>query len=608
MTRIIPDTTITKIRQAADIVEIVSESVPLRKAGKDFTGLCPFHGEKTPSFSVSPDKQLFYCFGCGEGGDVFHYVMRREGVSFAEAVRMLGRRFGVEVEDRDLSPEDREKARERERMRWIQREAADWFREVLTEAPEGEPARRYLDRRGVSPEMREAFALGYAPDAWDRLLTHFGRANVPPEALERAGLAVPRKSGNGHYDRFRARVMFPIADRRGEIVAFGGRVLDDGKPKYLNSPESALFSKRRFLYGAHAARRSARDVGAVFVVEGYLDAIALHQFGIPNAVATLGTALTEDHVRRLRSMTERAVLVFDADEAGRRAAERSVPIFAREGMSATVLLLEPGEDPDTFVRRRGADAFRSLAEEAREGIPFLADLYLERYGATVAGKARAAAELAPVLASVADPVARPLYVEAVARRVGVPESAILERMGSASASAGTDGAGSAGEPRECPGDGFLGSPDRAEAAPPAECRPVSRRWRLERLVTAMLLQYPPARTLARGRNAAAGMDDARLRAIAEASLRRPDAGADEISAALDDEAARRLAASLAFAEEEWTPEACRNLLAQMEGSRPRGGDPLLRRIEEARRRNDPALLQELLREKMKQSQARKGCA
>jgi DNA primase len=594
LTRTIPDTTITQIRRTADIVDVVSESVHLRKAGKDFSGLCPFHSEKTPSFSVSPDKQLFYCFGCGEGGDVFHFVMRREGFPFAEAVRFLARRCGIEIGDRAPSPEEAEKAREQERTRWILREAADWFRKQLVGAPEGRPARAYLDRRGVNSEMRERFALGYAPDAWDRLLAHLGKAGVPAEVVERAGLALPRKSGTGHYDRFRGRVVFPIMDGRGSVVAFGGRVLGAEKPKYLNSPETDLFRKREALYGQHAARRSARETGVAFVVEGYLDVITLHQFGIANAVATLGTALTAGHVRLLRSMTERAVLVFDADEAGLRAAERSVPVFAKAQMPASVLLLEPGTDPDAFVRERGADAFRERAEAAPEGIPFLADRFLSRYGDTVAGKARAAAELAPVLSGVADPVARPLYVSEVAARLGAPESAVWERMGKAPADPAPPAA-----------------PRRLEPAPAAsgrEAGSASRRWRLERMVTAMLLQYPPSRSLAGEREFVDGMGDERLRAIAAEALRRPEGGADEIAAALGDAAHRRLAASLAFAEEEWTPEVCRNLFAQLRGRRPRGPDPLLQRIEEARRSNDPALLQELLREKMRQSQRRKGGA
>lgn len=593
LTRTIPDTTITQIRQAADIVDLVSESVHLRKAGKDFSGLCPFHSEKTPSFSVSPDKQLFYCFGCGEGGDVFHFVMRREGVSFAEAVRFLGRRYGIEIADRELSPEEKEKAREQERMRWILREAADWFHKTLVAAPEGHPGRTYLDRRGITPEMRETFALGYAPDAWDRLLTHLGKAGVPADAVERAGLALPRKSGTGHYDRFRGRVIFPIMDGRGAIIAFGGRVLGEGKPKYLNSPETALFHKRSALYGHHAARRSARDAGVVFVVEGYLDVISLHQFGISNTVATLGTALTADHVRRVRSMTERAVLVFDADEAGLRAAERSVPVFVKAQMPVSVLLLEAGADPDLFVRERGAEAFRERAASAPEGIPFLAERFLRHYGDTVAGKARAAADLAPLLAAVADPVARPLYVAEVATRLGVPEAAVWERMGKGRS-----------HPVASPAPP---GPEPACASPQTREEAASCRWRVERLVTAMLLQYPPSRPLAGEQGLVDGMGDPRLRAIATEAVRRPESGADEIAAALTEVAHRRLAASLAITDEKWTPDVCRNLLAQFRGRRPRGPDPLLQRIEEARRNQDSALLQELLREKMRQSQSRKGC-
>ncbi len=599
MTRTIPDTTITKIRQAADIVEIVSESVPLRKAGKDFSGLCPFHAEKTPSFSVSPDKQLFYCFGCGEGGDVFHYLMRRDGLSFGETVRLLARRFGIEIEDREMTAEEREAGRRREQLLWIHREAEEWFRKALG-GEDAEAARRYLDRRGLSPEVRETFGLGFAPDAWTRLLDHLAGRGVPAEDVERAGLALPRKSGDGHYDRFRNRIIFPIPDGQGRVVAFGGRVLDDQKPKYLNSPETDLFSKRNALYGYPQARRSARDAGRVFVVEGYLDAIALHQFGIPNAVATLGTALTPDHVRLLHSMTERAMLVFDADEAGRRAAEKSVPLFVRAQMPASVLLLAPGKDPDDFLREEGADAFARRAERAPDGVPFLADRLLERHGDDVAGKAKAAAELAPVLAAVRDPVARPLYVAEVARRIGVPEAAIRERMGADRPPAPPTAV------RPETAEPFGRKNDRPETSR----KSVSGRWRLERLIATMVLDYPPARPLAKESGIAEELEDERLRAILEVALDRPELGADELSAELTDPAARRLAASLVIEHGDasgWTPTACKNLIAQMKGHRPRRPDPLLARIEEARRNDDPERLQRLLREKMKNSQARKGC-
>lgn len=602
LTRTIPDTTITQIRQAADIVEIVSESVPLRKAGKDYSGLCPFHGEKTPSFSVSPDKQLFYCFGCGEGGDVFHYVMRREGLSFGETVRMLARRFGIEIEDREMTAEEREAARRREQLLWIQREAAEWFRAALTAGPEAAEARQYLERRGLSPEAGEAFGLGYAPDAWNRLLNHLAERGVPAGDVERAGLALPRKSGDGHYDRFRNRIIFPIPDGQGRVVAFGGRVLDDQKPKYLNSPETELFSKRTALYGYPQARRSARDTGRVFVVEGYLDVIALHQFGVPNAVATLGTALTPEHVRLLRSMTERAVLVFDTDEAGLRAAEKSVPLFVQAQMPVSALLLEPGKDPDDFVRENGAEAFLERAKAAPEGIPFLADRFLARHGDTVAGKAKAAAELAPVLAAVQDPVARPLYVAEVARRIGAPETAILERMG------GQLGGQSPGPAAETPPRSKEAARRETDRPQPVK-QPASRRWRLERLITTMVLDYPPSRPLVGESGIAGEMEDDRLRAILEAALERPDWGADELSAELTDPASRRLAASLVIEHGAagWTPAACQKLIAQVKGHRPRRPDPLLARIEAARKNEDPEQLQRLLREKMKNSQARKGC-
>lgn len=612
LTRTIPDTTITKIRQAADIVEIVSESVPLRKAGKDFSGLCPFHAEKTPSFSVSPEKQLFYCFGCGEGGDVFHYVMRREGLSFADTLRLLARRYGIEIEDRTMTPEEKEKARRRERMRWIHREAADWFRRLLLDAQEAEEARRYLARRGLGPEVCETFGLGFAPDAWSRLLDHLSSRGVPAEDVERAGLALPRKSGGGHYDRFRNRIMFPIPDGQGRIIAFGGRVLDDAKPKYLNSPETELFSKRTALYGYPTARRAARETGQVFVVEGYLDVIALHQFELPNAVATLGTALTGEHVRLLRSMTERAVLVFDTDEAGMRAAERSVPLFVQAQMPVSVLLLDAGMDPDDFVRKEGAAVFEERANRANEGIPFLADRFLERNGNTVAGKARAAAELAPILSAVRDPVARSLYLAEVARRIGAPEAALLERMGSVS-DAGSPPARPASESRGPAGTARPESAPMGQRGGPSSTtrpRPAGRRWRLERQIATMVLDFPPARSMVKESGIAEEMEDEGLRAILLAAETRPEGGADEVASELSDPAARRLAASLVFESsrpEAWTTDACKNLIAQVKGNRPRRPDPLLDRIEAARRNHDPELLRELLREKMKKSQARKGC-
>ncbi|MFP4309165.1 MAG: DNA primase [Desulfococcaceae bacterium] len=606
MTRTIPDTTIAKIRQAADLVEIVSESVPLRKAGKDFSGLCPFHAEKTPSFSVSPEKQLFYCFGCGEGGDVFHYVMRREGLSFADALRTLARRYGIEIEDRAMTPEEKEKARRLERMRWIQREAADWFRRLLLDAPDAGEARRYLARRGLGPEECETFGLGFAPDAWSRLLDHLSDRGVPAEDVERAGLALPRKSGSGHYDRFRNRLMFPIPDGQGRIIAFGGRVLDDGKPKYLNSPETELFSKRTALYGYSTARRAARETGRVFVVEGYLDAIALHQFGLPNAVATLGTALTGEHVRLLRSMTERAVLVFDTDEAGMRAAERSVPLFVQAQMAVSVLLLDAGMDPDDFVRKEGAAVFRERANGASEGIPFLAERFLKRHGNTVADKARAATELAPILSAVQDPVARSLYVADVARRIGAPEAALLERMGSAPAAPAPESTAPAGTRTA-----HMDSPPREKGSSVNRARPAGRRWRLERQIATMALDYPPARSLVKESGIAEEMEDERLREIVIAAIKLPEAGADEISSQISDMATRRLAASLLFDTSksgEWTLAGCRMLVAQARGLCQRcRRDPLLEDIQKAEKEKNPELIKKLHRERMEKILSRKGC-
>ena len=302
MATFIPEDKITAIKNSADIVEIISESVVLKKAGKNHLGLCPFHAEKIPSFTVNSEKQIFYCFGCGEGGNIFSFLMKKEGLSFPEAAERLARRCGIEIPTKRMSPEQKKRMNERENLFAINRQAMDFFQQSLRDSAAGKNAMEYLNNRGIKKETINSFCLGYAPAEWDKLVNFFSEKRISPALAEKSGLIVPRKGKSGYYDRFRDRIIFPIFDESRQVIGFGGRVLDDSMPKYLNSPETPLYNKSRSLYGLHSAKEKCRESHSVFIVEGYFDLLALHQHGIQNSVATLGTSLTHEHVRDRKSV------------------------------------------------------------------------------------------------------------------------------------------------------------------------------------------------------------------------------------------------------------------------------------------------------------------
>jgi len=367
------DQRIAQVQQATDIVRLISEYLPLKRAGRNYKALCPFHQEKTPSFMVNPQLQIYKCFGCGAGGNVFGFVMRREAVSFPEALRMLAERAGIKLEER---PQEQKQARQKEKLFALNAWAADYFRQKLLSS-EGAQARNYLSSRRIEPATVERFKLGWSPDAWDHLLQQGARKGYSSRLLEQAGLVVPRDSTSGYYDRFRARLMFPICDVRGRVVGFGGRILKEDVVKYVNSPTTVLFDKSRSLYGLDVARSPIASRRQVAVVEGYTDCLMAHQMGIDWVVATLGTALTSEHLRELRRYADEVILVFDADAAGARAAERTLEMFLREELEARLAVLEPGLDPCDFLIKFGKDAFqrkldhavplfRQLLEAARE--------------------------------------------------------------------------------------------------------------------------------------------------------------------------------------------------------------------------------------------------
>jgi len=428
----IPADKISEIRERTDIVALISEYVTLKKAGRNYLGLCPFHQEKTPSFTVSPDKQMFYCFGCGEGGNGIDFLMKVNRMTFPEAARHLAAKTGVVIPPPGRTQAEKAQQGIREQSLRINEMAAAHYTRML-HSPAGRPALAYLARRGIRAETVESFRLGYAPDAWRSLRDYLARSGASLELAAELGLIIPGKDG-GYYDRFRGRLIFPIEDVAGRIIAFGGRIIGEGEPKYLNSPESHLFSKGRNLYGLSRARDEIRASDGAILVEGYFDLISLNEAGIRNVVATLGTALTREHVELVRRYTRNIAAVFDPDEAGRKALARSLEVFLAGGMQARAVILPDGRDPDDHVRYAGPEAFRAIVAEA----PSAVDYYIDRVigsQRTFEERRTAIRAAVPFMAQIADPVSRNLFVKRVAERVGLDETLLKKEVARASAGA-----------------------------------------------------------------------------------------------------------------------------------------------------------------------------
>ena len=418
-----------EIKQAADIVSVVGQFVQLRKAGKNFVGLCPFHGEKAPSFTVNQDKQMFHCFGCKKGGDVFAFWMEYHSLSFPEALRDLADRYNVQLPEKHFTAEEKKKADFREKLYSVNELATVYFRNELAHPVRGKPGRDYFKRRSIPHDIIEEFRLGYAPKGWDGLKRFLLSKSVPPETAVAAG--VLKKSDKGHYyDLFRERVMFPIMDltQKRRVIAFGGRVLDDTLPKYVNTPETPLFHKGTCLYGFGAARRAIRETGRAVVVEGYMDCLALRKHGLKEVVATLGTALSETPVRKLKGIGKEAVVVFDADEAGKAAALRTLPIFLNERLSARAVILPKGHDPDSFVNSNGQEAFSKLLDAAPSLFDFYMDHKLGQGTENIDHKVNILEEILPILAKVHNETQRALYIRRLSEKCEIAESVVISAL------------------------------------------------------------------------------------------------------------------------------------------------------------------------------------
>ncbi len=535
-------TVLDEIRSSIDLVDLIGRFVNLRKAGASFKALCPFHAEKTPSFVVNPRKGVFHCFGCGAGGDAFGFLMRQDRLSFPEAVRALAKQAGVAL------PEERGGAADsgREELYRVMDLAARFYSDALWTAG-GERAREYLGRRGIDPEVARRFRLGYAPDGWEGLLGFMRSERLPAETLEAAGLVVRRESGGGHYDRFRARLMFAIRDVQGRVVAFGGRALGDEQPKYLNSPETPLYTKGNLLYALDLARAVMRERNRALLVEGYVDCLMAHQHGFTETVAVLGTALTPAHLRLLQRQCEEVVTFFDADSAGQKAAARAETLLdmsagdafwdprsggakwmtpsgeftAPGALRVKVALLPAGEDPDTFLRHHGAEALVARIAAARSLLSYALDQALMDPDGVSAPRARANAfaRVALMLAKVADAQEAATLSREAAHKLGVDSTQLWIEAQKLQAAL-----------RRSP-----------TAAKPTA---VGAERTKDKFLVRLLLQHPPARAALLPLIEEEDVSGETLRTIVAALRSRPDASAESLLADLDESAGSVLAALL----------------------------------------------------------------
>ncbi|NNL40931.1 MAG: DNA primase [Desulfobacterales bacterium] len=596
---------ISEIKNSVDIVDIISDVVILKKAGKNFIGLCPFHSEKTPSFTVSPEKNIFHCFGCQAGGNVFTFIMKSEGITFPEAVRMMATKYGIDVPSQRLSQNQRIKISEREQLLEINRNAKDYFHNILSSTAKGKNAKEYLKKRKIDTDTVKDFALGYAEKGWDNLTNYFLRKKVSPKLLRESGLIIPRKQANGYYDRFRGRIIFPIFNISSQVIGFGGRVMDDSDPKnakYLNSPETPVYNKSGSLYGLNRAKDKLREHKTVFIVEGYFDLLALHQHKIINSVATLGTSLTAEHVRLIRGYigkTGKVILVYDSDDAGLQAAYRSIEIFDKGYVDAKIIVLPDGYDPDSYLFKFGQKSFLDQYSRAKSIMAFLIDFAEKKHGNSIEGKIQIISDMKKPLSAINDSVARSLYVKELAERLGIDESAILEKV------------------REEWSVSSDQSHNKNTLSVSQKRKFNKKENRIERQIIAMMLQYPEILPELNKRNILEYFEDDTLKSIGQhifthtaenginaTGINGGDKIADEVNVSeiinlIDDKEKKSIIAALAIEDESWQLEGCIRLITQFIAIRQKSRNKnfIEKQIKEAEKTNDHKLLLRLLNEK-----------
>lgn len=425
----IPEEIVQQIIDASDIVDLVSSYVPLNKAGRNFKALSPFTHEKTASFIVSPDKQIFKCFSSGKGGNVVTFVMEMEKLEFPDAIRFLGNRVGIVIPEIDDT--DGKKSNIRQQLYQVNQLAADFYHHQLISGKDKatQAARDYLKNRGVEVVHVQQFKLGFALDQWDSLINYLSSQKIPLSLMEKAGLIIPRDNKQGYYDRFRQRIIFPIFDTQSHCRAFGARAMDNSDAKYINSPETPVYTKGHHLYGFHLTKHEVSKIDHVIIVEGYLDCIVPYHSGINNIVASLGTALTVEQIRLLRRYTKNIIMLFDSDKAGQAAIIRSLDTLVEEGMSVKVASLEEGEDPDSFVRKYGPKSLQDKVIDSQTLFDYKLSYLMKRYdSSTLEGKAKISSEILPTIDKFENAILRSGYIERLSRVLSIPQAAVLAEL------------------------------------------------------------------------------------------------------------------------------------------------------------------------------------
>jgi DNA primase len=578
-----PEEKISEVKNAADIVDIISEYVILKNVGKNFVGLCPFHSEKTPSFSVSPDKQIFHCFGCGTGGNVFRFLMKQNSISFPEAVKTLAEKYGIDIPSPNLSEYQKKKISEKENIFLANKKAMIFFNDIFFKSPLSYDARKYLEKRGMPEEIIKKFFLGYAPDSWEKLYKFLLTKRFKFDILEKAGLIIPNKKG-GFYDRFRNRIIFPIISIQNRVVGFGGRVMDASKPKYINSPETIVYNKTKTLYGLSVSKKYIREKKSVFITEGYFDFLTLFASGITNAVSTLGTALTSDHIRLLRGYTDNMTLVYDSDDAGIKAAERSINLFIKEGISVSVMTLPKGFDPDSFLIKFKKEAFFELAKKSKSIIDFLIYSQIKKHGLSIQGKLNIIKEIKNSVILIEDDMARSLYIKKIAENINVAENFILEKIKEPAKSLAINQAN-----RE--------NNDNIHFK--------GRRAKKEKKIIIMMIQFPEIIQVIEDKNILIFFESEKLKNIGKNILKNKKTaltgGISDIISLIEDEEQTKVITRLAIKKDEsWNMEGCMKIINQFESEKKfeNTRNELSVRIKNAEKDNNIELLSNLLKEKI----------
>ena len=423
------DEFVEQVKESTDILKVISSYVPLKKRGNNYFGCCPFHNEKTPSFSVAPEKGFFYCFGCHAGGDVFKFLSLIENITYFEAIKKEAERLRIEMPQREKTPEEIERDKKKSELYSVNELARKFFHSALINTAYGRKAKEYLVSRGIGEETIAEFQFGFAPDSWDKLTLAFTARDIKKQTLISAGLAFVGKDGKTVYDRFRARVMIPITDIRGRVVAFGGRIIEKGEPKYLNTADTLIFKKGEILFNLDRAYNTIRSEGYAVIVEGYMDAIALYASGVKNAVASLGTAFTGNQAKLLMRYAKKFYFCYDSDDAGQNATIRALIIAANLGAEIFVITVPDGKDPDEFIRKHGKDAFKELIPKAMSLMEFRLQYVLKRTNySTLDGKLKALREMLPVLAGVRNETVRLEYRKKLAKELMIDEGVIESEM------------------------------------------------------------------------------------------------------------------------------------------------------------------------------------